>query len=85
MKISDIPLTPTNLKSLLDPDNPYCQAVILQAHETNAANIFFGPVGEAEIFIGPGKSSTFPINTLSALEIYATQADEGVTIILVRI
>ena len=71
----DVPTTPTSLMELLQPDNPLCDSVFLQAPVANTAEVFFGP-NPAEHFLLAGSTSNYPARSLSAMFVKANIAGQ---------
>ncbi len=72
--IYTVPTAETKLSTLVDRDNPYMEFLLLQAPKSNTIDINFGPVGDTNHFLEPGKSAYLPVKSLAT---YAVKAASG--------
>ena len=84
MRIIEIPQVDTNLFELLDIQSPICHTVIMQAATANTVNIEFGLAGDTQLFIDPGKSSSFPVSTIKALTVNTSAAGQLLGVVVER-
>jgi len=57
--------TPTSVYTLLEtPQKAYCNSIALQALDTNATKIYFGPSGAQVGFLVAGASVLLPVKSL---------------------
>lgn len=77
----DVPQTPQTLQSIMQKSNPYGEILFLQAHLDNTENVFFGPIGECELFLAPGLSASYPATSLASIQVCTTAAAQKLVVV----